>query len=281
MKKILLPTDFSKNAWNAIEYALHFFKDEECLFYLLNAYTPVIYRVDYLVGGPAVSAIPDIGVDMSLSGLERTVEQIKKDYPNSKHRFKTISEFNTLTDEVENTCDKVGVDLIIMGTTGASGAKKIFLGSNTVHIMRKAKVPVLAVPEGFKFKPLKAIIFPTDYLDSINTKDIEPLLELVLKFNAILHVVHAVEDKLTPVQSNHRDLLKALIKDVPNIFLDIIDENMPNIVHSYVEENKIGLVAMLNRKHTFLQRLLFRQNVDSIGYHSSVPFLVLPDTSNY
>ena len=80
MKKILLPTDFSSNAWNAITYALEFYKDEWCMFYLLNTYTPVIYRVDYLIGGPAYSAIPDVGIDISLAGLERTLEHIKKEY---------------------------------------------------------------------------------------------------------------------------------------------------------------------------------------------------------
>ncbi len=71
MKNILLPTDFSRNAWNAIAYALHFLKDEPCIFYLLNTYTPAFYRADYLIGGPAVSAIPDIRVDVSLAGLDR------------------------------------------------------------------------------------------------------------------------------------------------------------------------------------------------------------------
>ena len=47
MKKILLPTDFSENALNAIDYALQLFKDETCAFFILNTYTPMIYNYEY------------------------------------------------------------------------------------------------------------------------------------------------------------------------------------------------------------------------------------------
>lgn len=278
MKRILLPTDFSKNAWNAIIYALHFLRDEDCVFYLLNTYTPVIYRVDYLIGGPAVSAIPDIGIDVSLAGLERTVEKIEKDYPNTKHQFKTVSEFNTLTDEVDKVCKKEGVHMIIMGTKGASGVKEVFMGSNAVHVIRKSKVPVLAIPEDHEFKPLNSILFPTDYLNQYDQGQMAPLMEIINRFDAKLHIVHVEEDELSEVQNENKKHLIEMVKEIPSVFEDITDDYMPNIVHSYVEKNKIDLIAMINRKHTFLQRLLYKPNIDAVGYQSIVPFLVIPET---
>ncbi len=279
MKKILLPTDFSKSAWNAITYALQLLKDEACTFYLLNAYTPVVYRMDYLIGGPAVSAIPDYGIDVSLAGLERTVEQIEKEYPNPKHHFEMISEFSTLTDEVDNICGNVGIDLIVMGTTGASGAEEIFLGSNTVHVIKKAKVPVLAVPEDYTYEPLKVIMFPTDYQRRFKIDDVEPLFHIASKFNATLHVVHTVENGLSPKQIKNKNFLKGMLENIPCKFQDVTNDAMPSLVHSYVSRHSVDLVVMMNRKHTFLQRLFLKQNVDSVGYHCAVPFLVLPDIS--
>jgi len=52
MKKIILPTDFSYNAYNAISYAMNLLKDEEATFYLLNTYTPAIYQTEYLLHSP-------------------------------------------------------------------------------------------------------------------------------------------------------------------------------------------------------------------------------------
>ena len=280
MKKILLPTDFSKNAWNAIDYALHFFKNEHCTFYLLNAYTPSFYRVDYMFGGPAQSALPDIGVDLSIEGLEYALKRIEKKYKNPFHQFKTISAFNTLTDEVREVCADKNIDMVVMGTQGASGAKEFFMGSNTVHVLRKAPVPVLAVPTEYDFKDISKIGLPTDYWSKYKPKEIAPLLDLVRKFGATLYVVHVVEEHdLTPAQLDNRKHLEHLLNGIPTIFEDITDAYMPNGLHTYVDRNSIGLLAMMNRKHSFLERLVLKQNVDAVGYHSAVPFLVLPDTS--
>ncbi|WP_341220224.1 universal stress protein [Polaribacter atrinae] len=51
MKNILLPTDFSDNSWNAIQYAVQLFKDEKCNFFIMNTYTPMIYDVEYMTPG--------------------------------------------------------------------------------------------------------------------------------------------------------------------------------------------------------------------------------------
>ncbi|MEE1962745.1 universal stress protein [Allomuricauda taeanensis] len=281
MKKILLPTDFSKNAWNAVLYALDLFKNENCTFYLLNAYTPAFYRVDYMLGGPMVSAIPDIGVDISLKGLESTLERIKNDHFNPRHMFEILSAFNTLPDEVNEVCEDKKIDLVIMGTQGATGAKEFFLGSNTVHVIRKATVPVLAVPTGYGFKEIKNVLLPTGYWSKYKSNELRPLLDLVKRFGAALHVLHALEGHdLVKAQSENKEHLKKLLKDIASvIFIDNTDEYMPNIVHDYIDKGNIGLVAMMNRKHSFLERLILKQNVDVVGYHCQIPFLVLPDTS--
>ncbi len=281
MKRILLPTDFSKDAWNAIEYALHFFKDEKCMFYILNTYTPAFYRVDYLMGGPAMSAIPDVGVDISLEGLENTLKHIKEQYPNPNHTFEILSSFNTLPDEVHDISERKKVDMVVLGTQGASGAKEFFLGSNTVHVIRKAIVPVLAVPNEYRYKEVKHILFPTGYETKYKPNELKPILDTVERFKATLHIVHALEDyELTGLQKDNKEHLKKIFKDVPGvIFNDSSGEYMPNIVHSYIDKNKIDLVAMMNRKHTFLEQLLLKHHVDVVGYHCQIPFLVLPDTS--
>ena len=281
MKRILLPTDFSKDAWNAIEYALHFFKEEKCMFYILNTYTPAFYRIDYLMGGPAMSAIPDVGVDISLEGLENTLKRIEEQYNNPNHTFEILSSFNTLPDEVHDISERKKLDMVVMGTQGASGAKEFFMGSNTVHVIRKAIVPVLAVPQAYEYKEIKNMLMPTGYETKYKPNELKPLVDTVKRFKANLHVVHALEDyKLTDLQKDNKEHLKDIFRTLPDVvFTDSTGEYMPNIVHSYIDKNNIGLVAMMNRKHTFLGQLLLKHHVDVVGYHCQVPFLVLPDTS--
>lgn len=280
MKKILLPTDFSENAWNAITYALDFFKNEKCEFHILHTYTPTFYRVDYMMGGPTYSAIPDMGVDIAQAGLDKTLLDINLQFKNPRHRFRTLSAFNMLTDEIRELTQNDNYDLIIMGTQGATGAKEIFLGTHTVHIIRKSKIPVMAVPEGYIFKEIKSIVFPTDYRSLYKKEEIDFLIDIVKMFMSKLVILHVKEDyDFTDDQIANKKALTAYFKDINHVFVEERGKLMPDAIHDYINLHDSGLLAMMNRKHSFLERLLIKQNIDSIGFHTKVPFLVMRDTA--
>lgn len=280
MKTILIPTDFSENAWHAISYAMNFFKDEYCTFYLLHTYSPAFYRMDYVVGGPAFSAIPDVGVDISLMGLEKTVEDIKKTWANTRHRFEVVSSFNTLTDEVNELVSGKGIDLVVMGTQGASGAKEVFLGSNTVFVIRKARTPVMAIPEKVKYHPVRNILFPSDYLSAYRPEDLEPVLQIARMHQARFTLLHVNEvNGLTEVQKDNKSHLERHLEELDYETVELDGQLMPDAVLRYIEEHPVDLLVMMNRRHSFFERLLIRQNVDQIGFHVQIPFVVVPDTS--
>lgn len=278
MKKILLPTDFSDNAWNAIGYALEFFKNEECAFHILHTYTPTFYRVDYMMGGPTYSAIPDMGVDVAQAGLDKTLVDIKLKFKNPKHKFKTLSAFNTLTNEIEELTENNDYDLIVMGTQGAKGAKEIFLGTHTVHVIRKSNIPVMAIPTGYCFKKLKSILFPTDYGQLYKEEVLLHITALVTIHKAKLTVLHVKEgDNLSDGQEANKKALVDYFKEVHPDFISESGKLMPSAIHDYIKEHESGLLVMVNRKHNFLERLLVKQNIDTIGFHTTVPFMVMPD----
>ncbi|MFD0863829.1 universal stress protein [Sungkyunkwania multivorans] len=280
MKKVLLPTDFSANAWNAITYALEFFKNDKCSFYILNTYSPAFYRMDYAMGGPAFSGIPDPMIDNSMLGLENTLKDIKKRFPNPKHQFHTLSAFNILTDEINEVVEREDIDMVIMGTQGATGAKEVLFGSNTVFVMRKSNVPVLAIPEGYRFKEIKSILFPTDYLTFYKRREVKPLVEITKMCKAKLTVLHVVEEfELSEKQEVNKEFLDECLEGVDHEFKEIRKQYMPNAVQEYIAGHDYDMLAMMNRKHSFLERLLLRQNVDSIGFHIKIPFLVMRDTA--
>lgn len=280
MRKIVLPTDFSDNAWDAISYALEFFKEEKCLFYLLHTYTPAFYRVDYLIGGPDFTAIPDPSVDASVAGLEKTMKEIKKQYPNPNHRFKTVAAFNTLTDEINELCQNEGIDFIVIGTQGASGVKEIFLGTNSVHVIRKAKVPVLVVPVYYAFQKITSILFPTDYLTHYKKDELQFIINLSHMHKAKLIVMHVLEaESLTPIQQQNKKYLEADLALAKPTFKEMEGHKMPNAVNEYIDLYQLDLLVMMNRSHSFLEKLLVKQNVDAIGLYTKVPFFVLRDTA--
>ncbi|MEN1784081.1 MAG: universal stress protein, partial [Bacteroidota bacterium] len=150
MKHILIPTDFSENAWNAITYALSLFRNEQCTFFLLNTYTPVITSGRFMAPTANGVGIADAVKLASENGLNHTVERILALSDNDKHSFQTISSFNLLVDEVKDVVETYGIDLIVTGTKGASGMEEVFMGSNTVRIIKNTKrCPILAIPQHF------------------------------------------------------------------------------------------------------------------------------------
>lgn len=277
MRKILLTTDFSDNAWNAIVYALAFFKNEVCYFYILHTYTPAFYRIDYMMGGPSFSAIPDIGVAIALEGLDKTLADIKTQYPNKKHEFKTVSAFNILTDEIQELTEKENIDLIVMGTQGATGAKEIFLGTHTVHVIRKSKKPVFVIPNEYKYKAVKSILFPSDYTNAIKFSELALLIDIIKLQEAKLKILNVKDTyDFTPEQKKNKEIIDLHFKDIDHSFTQLSGKLMPEAIHDYINDNPIGLLAMMNHKHPFFERLIVKSNVDSIVYHTTIPFLVMP-----
>jgi nucleotide-binding universal stress UspA family protein len=278
MKTILIPTDFSDNAWHAISYAMNFFKDENCTFYLLHTYSPAFYRMDYAVGGPSFSAIPDVGVDISLMGLEKTVADIEEAYGNPKHTYEIVSSFNTLTDEIRDLVEKKPIDLVVMGTQGASGAKEVFLGSNTVFVIRKATVPVMAIPEKVKYHPIRNILFPSDYLSRYSPEALKPILYIARMHQARITLLHVIEEGgFSSGQKENKAHLERHLEELEYETVELEGALMPDAVLEYTEAHPVDLLVMMNRKHSFLERLMLRQNIDRIGFQVQIPLMVVPN----
>ena len=123
MKNILLPTDFSKNAFNATKFALHLYEQEECTFHFLHTYTPATYAYSFSADG-SFSNVETIASNQekvyqeSQDRLKEMLEHIINERPNEKHDFDVISAYNILTDEINEQISKRHIDLVIMGTKG-------------------------------------------------------------------------------------------------------------------------------------------------------------------
>lgn len=276
MKKILLPTDFSENAFNAAQYAVQLFKGEECIFYLLNTYTPVLYDNEYLVYSATQPTLTEIYQNKSEEGLKRMLNRIRKTYKNKLHQFETISSFNLLNDEIKELVIEKEIDLIVMGTKGATGAEEILFGTHTVHAIKKARCPLLAIPAHYEFKPPKEILFPTDYEVDI-PKLLDILKEIALKHSSTIHILHVYFGvDLSTEQANRKKSLTRTFKDIGHHFYSITQKSVTRAIYDFQDENEIDMLVMINNKHSFFENLLFTPVVNEIGFNVKVPFLVIP-----
>ena len=277
MKKILLPTDFSDNSWNAIKYALQLFKDQECNFVLLNTYTPIIYQFEYLQSSSAQFGLVDTLKESSKKGLDELQKNILSEFNNPKHVFTKISSFNSLTTEIDDLYTNNIMDIIVMGTKGASGVTGVLFGSNTIHVIKNAKCPVMAIPSDFSFETPHEILFPTDYEIEYQAKHLKPIIEIAQNHISRVNIMHVYTgNDLTEAQQKNKSILETSIKNIAHLFHDIKNQNVPEAITNFQLKARINLLVMINNKHSFFENLFFKSTIKQIGFHLNIPFLVIP-----
>ena len=277
MKRIILPTDFSENSVHAIHYAMNLFKEEECTFYLMNTYTPAIYQTEYVLHSPGQIGLGDIYQSESIEHLEDLQKRLQEKFANPKHTIMTHSAFNILVDEVITMTENEEADLVVMGTLGASGAKEIFLGTHTVHVIKKSICPVLAIPADYESEMPQAVLFPTDFEVSYDAEKMKAFID-ILKLSAtsveILHIASGYG--LTEEQKANKEQLDKLFADIPHKFHEIPSQSIIEGINSFQKEHGIDMLVMIQNKHTFLERLFIEPIIKKIGFHVTIPFMVIP-----
>jgi nucleotide-binding universal stress UspA family protein len=276
MKRIILPTDFSENAYNAITFALELYKKETATFYLLHTYTPAIYMAEYVLHSPGQIGLGDIYQEDSLSKLEKLKAKITKQFKNPKHSFILHAAFNTLVDEISKTILSEKADIVIMGTQGATGAKEILLGTNTVHVIKKATCPVIAVPANFEYENPKEILFPTDYEIDYRTIPFNELIDIAESHLSRIEVLHVSTGyPLSEQQEKNKKKLVRILDKTPHLFHDLPNEEVIEAINGFQLKNRMNLLVMVQNKHTFLERLFLEPVIKKIGFHVTIPFMII------
>ena len=283
MKSILLPTDFSKNSWNAIKYALQFFEKSNCHFYLLH-----VNRLSNLASVDTSyittpEAIEEVQTKLAKKQLREFLKRISKELPHNKnHKFYTITDYNFFIESIRNHVQEKSIDIIVMGTKGASGLKKFIVGSNTGDVITKVPCTTLVVPENAKYTSIKEIAFPTDLALSNHIQTLKPISEILDEFDSFLRVLHINKKKenLNRDQQKYKELLEDYFNGHKHSFHFLTNDKIEDAVQCFVESRDIDMIAMVAKNLNYFQRILFMPTVEEISYHTDVPFLVLHEQQN-
>ena len=279
MKSILLPTDFSQNSINAIHYVHDMFKGERCEFYLLNVQKASSYISDDLMTLQPTTTIYENLIQNSKKSIEKIVTNVQKKYAKDNHVYHTLVDYDNFIDAIEQLVKTKDICLIAMGTKGATGADKVLFGSNTVKVIQHNDCPVLAVPNNCKFRMLNKIAFTSNYLTHYKKEELKPLITLANKFASKIDVLHITKgEHLTEGQENNRAFLDELFSNLNHEFINLANTDLFETVEHYIQYNDMDLLAMMSRKHSFLERLFTRHNVEKFAFKISIPLLVMTNT---
>jgi nucleotide-binding universal stress UspA family protein len=278
MKNVLLLTDFSENSWNAIKYALSFFANTTCNFYLLH-----VNRLSYLAAGdtpyvPTQAEIEDLYVKPAKKQLKELLKQISTELPkNKQHKFFPLTDYNFFIESVRKHVEEKNFDVIVMGTKGASGLKEHLVGSNTGDVITKVKCTTLVVPEKAEYKTIKEIAFPTDFNLSYDISTLQPISDILEKKESSLGILHIREngEKINAEQQQNKEILEAYFEGFEYSFHFLTNKKIEDAIQCFVESRNIDMMVMVAKNLNYFQRIFFNSKVEKISYHTNIPFLVL------
>ncbi|MFK7782688.1 universal stress protein [Psychroserpens sp.] len=270
---ILLPTDFSDNAWSAAVYALKLYAEKECTFHFIHSTKMKVSSMSNFS-----NRLLKVMSENALKELEELKDMAENSSANANHDFNSILSSSDLEFAIESAIRKYKANLVVMGTKGATKAKEIFFGSNTVHVIKKIKdCPLLIVPDEFDFTKPKDIAFPTDF-NRFFGEELVPLKHLAELHNSKIRIVHINEEEnLTEIQNYNLAMLKANLEDHPHSFHWMPEYEKKSIeINDFIIELNINILAMINYERSFIESILNEPVIKKIGFHPNVPFLVIP-----
>ncbi len=266
MKKILLPTDFSKNSKRAMDFATSLFAKEDCIFYVLHAYQM------------------GISAETGKLEMEQKLQNLISGLNGKKirnQRFEAILMHEIPVNAINVSIIDKDVDFTIMGTKGTTALGKIFMGSTAVSVLRHINnCSIIVVPENYDERPIKEIVFVNDFKHLFRVEELNPLKYLVKIRNAMLIIVRfSTSEALKDQQKLNRELLKNNLAEVPHQFKTApLETSVSSSIKKLLEQHKgVGIVALLKSKHSFLEKLLWEPVIRNVAFTTRVPLLVLPN----
>ncbi|SDE48351.1 Nucleotide-binding universal stress protein, UspA family [Pricia antarctica] len=276
MRKVLIPTDFSENAFNALKYACQVFKYEKSEFYIIHAYADEVYREDIAKERSTLETLKASALERSDGKLKQTEDQLKEYSANPKHTYTFVSVFANLIDAANDWVEHEDMDIVVMGTRGATSDGKIVFGSNTLQVMRYVNCPVLAIPEDYEYQPPKQVLFATNYMVPYKNRELKLLGEMTGSFCSTVHMLYIDPiNTLSLRQEDNREFLKNCLSKPKLRFETTPEKEKTFAITKYILHNDIDMLVIVNSRHSYLEDMLYQSSMDKLGLHLKIPFMVL------
>lgn len=282
MKKILFPTDFSDTANNAFLYTLHLAKLYNAEVFITHIYDKKV--ISTLYGGQP-ELVATIYVDVELDEFEYFKEESKK--------LRMIAEENNLSDVKLNFIFKSGslvstlgkiiekekINLVVMGTSGATNFEKKLWGSNTMNALRSLDIPILSIPKKAIFKGVKNIGFASALKDS-DKLILANLLNFYDDNNLIIKVLYVIKnDKNIEVEEQLIDKKIASweseFRNEKLIFIKKISDSVTKGIYQLIFDENIDIVVIAKRDLSFIDSLFTHSLSEDLAKKMDFPLLVV------
>lgn len=273
MHKILVPTDFSKNADNALLYAIQLANQFET-----DVEIEILHAYDAIATTGSLMNILEYVRENAERDLSRTIKHFSEHLSYGKKLFGRVIQSNPF-DAIIGAGRSKNLDLIVMGTKGASGIKGMIFGSTTEAVMQQVSAPLLVIPSDFIYQNPKKIALSLDAQKIEKDRaTFQPLLDILDAFNAQLSMLHVLDDK------NHSDFdhdILNLVKEQHirhSIYkLDGRKTNINRLLHEFINAYPTQMICLVRRAKGFWNRLFLKSVTSEEVFNSPIPLLILKE----
>ncbi len=286
MKTILVPTDFSECANNALEVAASIAKKTGASITLLHVLDVPSITVNGVGSMPETDEAP-----FMMKFLKVTKEKMKKIISSSSLKNISVSdkiEIGSANAKIIQAAEKINADLIVMGSHGCSGWKEIMMGSNTEKIVRLSTIPVFVIKKKIENFELRNIVFASNFDEHAEQAFIR-ITKLFNLFNSTIHLLKVntrnhFETTMKSMKQMRKFSRKFLIQDAT--FNTYNDNSIEEGIRHF--SNLIGadLIAMETHGRTGFAHIVNGSIAENVANHTSIPLLSVKvtnkiETKNY
>jgi nucleotide-binding universal stress UspA family protein len=274
MKTILVPTDYSDTANNALQYALELAKFSHAKLILLHA-----YQIPLPTGEIPVMMISpqELEKDSSIRIKKLEKELISKTSGNIK--IESVVRAGFVPDEIMDTAKAKNADLIVMGVTGGSKIEEALMGSSAISVIKHTQTPVLVIPKDARFKKIQKIVLSYDYHDEMKETIMKKFKEFVQLFKAKVLVLNVVTPVEVPTYENAvaGSTIENSLKDIEHTLFFPSSDDITDEINAFADAHQCDWLVMVPHKHKLLAGLFHKSNTKRMAFHTHIPLLALHD----
>ncbi len=267
MKQLIVPTDFSDGAWNALLYATDIGEKlgiREIL--VLNSYEA------HHAGAATWVSIDKIMQKDSEKGLDKWMDKIKKTGISSRFNFHRKSIHSGLVEAINSQIDDYNDKLVVMGSLGETGMVEKIFGSNASDVALKANYPVIMVPSEAKFLNCKNVVLGSDY-DQVAPRNLQ-IMRTICAFDPTtkLQIVHVQDEDEAPPSKASMGLDQ---DDIPHSIKVISGDDVSEALDEYVTNSDTDLLVLIKKDSGFFDKFFHRSITKKLTLLGHTPLLIL------
>ena len=269
MKTFLVPVDFSSTSINAAEYAIDLAKDiPDINLILYNVYS----HITLATLTEKESGSRKMVTEHELKRLKRKLK-----VPDSLN-VSVETEEGSFIECIEKYVLSNHIDMVIMGITGSSRIKQVFMGTNTLNVIRHINTPVMIIPPKAEYTGIKNVLFTSDFKDVSRTTPFNSLKGILDLFKPKLNVINVDSEhyiELTDEFKIEREAMEDKLNTYNPEFSFLRAFDFLDGINSFVQAKEIDAIITLPRKHSFLSQLFKTSHTKKLAYHSHVPIITI------